>query len=45
MGIMDEIRRESKPAVELAKRAGIHVVMITGDRKETAMVCSTIINQ
>jgi calcium-translocating P-type ATPase len=37
MGIMDEIRKESKPAIELAKKAGIHVVMITGDRKETAV--------
>jgi len=37
MGVMDEIRKESKPAVELAKKAGIHVVMITGDRKETAV--------
>lgn len=37
MGIMDEIRKESKPAIDLAKKAGIHVVMITGDRKETAV--------
>jgi calcium-translocating P-type ATPase len=37
VGIMDEIRKESKPAIELAKRAGIQVVMITGDRKETAV--------
>lgn len=36
MGIVDEIRKESKPAIELALKAGIHVVMITGDRKETA---------
>eukprot|EP01117_Protostelium_nocturnum_P018741 TRINITY_DN78_c1_g1_i2.p1 TRINITY_DN78_c1_g1~~TRINITY_DN78_c1_g1_i2.p1 ORF type:complete len:797 (+),score=308.60 TRINITY_DN78_c1_g1_i2:975-3365(+) len=36
MGIEDEIRRESGPAIETAKRAGIQVVMITGDRKETA---------
>jgi len=37
MGIYDDIRRESKSAVELAKRAGIQVVMITGDRKETGV--------
>jgi len=37
MGIMDEIRKESRPAIDLAKKAGIHVVMITGDRKETAV--------
>jgi len=37
IGIMDEIRKESKPAIDLATRAGIQVVMITGDRKETAV--------
>jgi len=37
MGVMDEIRKESKQAIDLAKKAGIHVVMITGDRKETAV--------
>jgi len=37
MGIADEIRLESRPAVQLAQRAGIHVIMITGDRKETAL--------
>jgi len=37
IGIMDEVRKESKGAMELAKRAGIQVVMITGDRKETAV--------
>jgi len=37
IGIMDEIRKESKGAVQLARSAGIHVVMITGDRKETAI--------
>jgi len=37
MGIMDEIRKESRSAIDLAKKAGIHVVMITGDRKETAV--------
>jgi len=37
IGIADEIRKESKSALELAQKAGIQVVMITGDRKETAM--------
>jgi len=37
IGIMDEIRKESAPALKLAGQAGIHVVMITGDRKETAV--------
>ncbi len=36
IGIVDEIRKESKPAIEIAQKAGIQVVMITGDRKETA---------
>jgi len=41
MGIMDEIRKESKSALELTMRAGINVVMITGDRKETATAVAT----
>jgi len=41
MGIMDEIRAESHGAIELATQAGIHVVMITGDRKETAIAVAT----
>jgi len=41
IGIMDEIRKESKPSIELAKKAGIHVVMITGDRKETAVAVAS----
>ena len=35
-GLRDEIRYESKPAVETAINAGIQVVMITGDAKDTA---------
>lgn len=31
MGIMDEIRKESKVAIEMAKKAGVHVVMVTGN--------------
>jgi len=44
VGIMDEIRKESKPAIELAKKAGIQVVMITGDRRETAMSVAEELN-
>ncbi len=36
-GIRDEIREESKTAIENAQKAGIQVVMITGDKKETAV--------
>ncbi len=35
-GLRDEMRNESKPAVLKAQQAGIKVVMITGDSKETA---------
>jgi calcium-translocating P-type ATPase len=34
--LRDRIRREARPAVETLHRAGIHVVMITGDHRETA---------
>jgi len=34
--LRDRVRREAKTAVETLHRAGIHVVMITGDHKETA---------
>jgi calcium-translocating P-type ATPase len=36
LGLRDELRAESYGAVKRAKTAGIHVVMITGDAKETA---------
>jgi P-type Ca2+ transporter type 2C len=36
IGIKDDIRPESKKAIEMAHNAGIQVVMITGDRKGTA---------
>lgn len=36
VGISDEVREESKWAIEEVQRAGIQVVMITGDRKGTA---------
>ena len=35
-GLRAEMRKESKTAVETVRRAGIQVVMITGDAKDTA---------
>lgn len=37
VSIKDEIRAESKKAVHNVQKAGIQVVMITGDNKDTAM--------
>ena len=37
IGVKDEVRKESRPALKEAREAGIHVVMITGDRRETAL--------
>ncbi len=37
VGIRDEVRPESIQAIKEVKRAGVQVVMITGDRKETAV--------
>lgn len=37
LGIRDEIRPESVEAIAEVKNAGVQVVMITGDRKETAV--------
>lgn len=34
--IKDDIRKEAKEGVEIVKHAGIQIVMITGDNKETA---------
>ena len=36
MGIADEVREESKNSIEAVQKAGIQVVMITGDRQGTA---------
>ena len=35
--IKDEVRKEAKDSVDLIKNAGIDVIMITGDSKETAV--------
>ncbi|RDY31860.1 calcium-translocating P-type ATPase, PMCA-type [Lachnotalea glycerini] len=37
VGIRDDVRPEAKFAIEEVQKAGIQVVMITGDRLETAM--------
>ncbi|MDR0526031.1 MAG: calcium-translocating P-type ATPase, PMCA-type [Spirochaetaceae bacterium] len=37
MGIRDEVRPESVTAIGEVHEAGVHVVMITGDRRETAV--------
>ncbi len=37
IGIRDEVRPESIPAIDEVQNAGVQVVMITGDRKDTAV--------
>lgn len=37
VGIRDDVRHEAVEAIDKVQKAGIQVVMITGDRKETAM--------
>ncbi|MFX0135523.1 MAG: calcium-translocating P-type ATPase, PMCA-type [Candidatus Hodarchaeota archaeon] len=37
IGIRDELRPEAVPAIKQAQAAGIQVVMITGDKRETAV--------
>lgn len=37
IGIRDELRPESVNAIKSVKKAGVQIVMITGDRKETAV--------
>ncbi len=40
VGIRDEVRPESPIALAQVQQAGVQVIMITGDRKETAMAIS-----
>ena len=44
VGIADEIREESASAIEKDFQAGVEVVMITGDRKGTAMAIAQEMN-
>jgi len=37
VGIRDDVRPEARQAIKEVKSAGVQVVMITGDRKETAV--------
>lgn len=41
VGIRDEVRPESITAIEKVQKAGVQVVMITGDRKDTAIAIAT----
>lgn len=41
VAIRDDVRPEAKDAIEIVKNAGIQVVMITGDRLETAKAIAT----
>lgn len=42
--IKDPVRAEIKPAIKDCKTAGIRVIMITGDSKETAVAIAKEIN-
>lgn len=47
-GIRDDVRPEAKLAIEKVQKAGVQVIMITGDRKETALAIakeSSLINK
>lgn len=37
LSIRDNVRKEVIPAIEKVRKAGVQVVMVTGDRKETAV--------
>lgn len=41
VAIRDDVRQEAKTAIKEVRDAGIQVVMITGDRKETAVAIAT----
>jgi calcium-translocating P-type ATPase len=41
VGIRDDVRPEAVLAISEVQSAGVHVVMITGDNKETAMAIAT----
>ena len=42
--LKDKIRKESKESIELIKKAGIDVIMVTGDARETAYCVATELN-
>lgn len=44
MCIKDPVREEVKPAIDQCKIAGIRVIMITGDSKETATAIAKELN-
>jgi P-type Ca2+ transporter type 2C len=41
LALRDELRPESRLAVQTARQAGVHVIMVTGDRHETAVAIAT----
>ncbi len=41
IGITDEVREESKSSIAEAQAAGVQIVMLTGDKKGTAMAIAT----
>ena len=44
IGLRDEVREEARSALNTCKSAGIQVVMVTGDRKETAISIAREVN-